>query len=98
VRRPFSGRTQEKRDVAANAICSGSSDAIPAHTIVADIAFADGAAAIATRFPDLYPWHPWSSQFVQVHEALAKRTAIFCCSLSGASSDRLVEVPEWMFD
>ena len=33
-----------------------------------------------------------------VHEALAKGTAIFRCSLSGASSDRLVEVPAWMFD
>ncbi len=46
----------------------------------------------------LYPWHPWSGQFVHVHEALAKGTAIFRCSLSGASSDRLVEVPAWMFD
>ncbi|UFX12745.1 hypothetical protein [Sinorhizobium meliloti] len=45
-----------------------------------------------------FPWHPWSGQFVHVHEALAKGTAIFRCSLSGASSDRLVEVPAWMFD
>lgn len=46
----------------------------------------------------LYRWHPWSGQFVHVHETLAKGMTIFHCSLSGASSDRLVEVPAWMFD
>ena len=46
----------------------------------------------------LYPWHPWSGRLVHVHEALSKGTHIFRCSLSGASSDRLLEVPSWMFD
>jgi len=46
----------------------------------------------------LYPWHPWCGQLVHVHEALAKGTDIFRCSLSGSSSDRLLEVPAWMFD
>lgn len=46
----------------------------------------------------LYPWHPWPGRFVHVHEALCKRTHIFRCSLSGSSSDRLLEVPAWMFD
>ncbi|WP_246719278.1 hypothetical protein [Rhizobium laguerreae] len=35
---------------------------------------------------------------MHVHDALAKGTDIFRCSLSGASSDRLFEVPSWMFD
>jgi len=46
----------------------------------------------------LYPWHPWLGRLVHVHEALSKGTHIFRCSLSGASSDRLLEVPSWMFD
>src|ERR1700754_2903177 len=46
----------------------------------------------------LYPWHPWSGRLVHVHEALSKGTHIFRCSLSGSSSDRLLEVPAWMFD
>lgn len=46
----------------------------------------------------LYPWHPWFGQHVHVHAALAKRVDIFRCSLSGVPSDRLLEVPAWMFD
>jgi hypothetical protein len=45
-----------------------------------------------------YLWHPWFGQLVHVHEALAKGRDIFRCSLSGASFDRLLEVPAWMFD
>src|SRR5690606_5314293 len=46
----------------------------------------------------LYPWHPWSGRLVHVHEVLVKGEAVFRCSLSGAFSDRLIEVPAWMFD
>jgi hypothetical protein len=46
----------------------------------------------------LYPWHPWFGEHVHVHAALAKRVDIFRCSLSGVPSDRLLEVPAWMFD
>ena len=35
---------------------------------------------------------------MHVHAALAKRVDIFRCSLSGVPSDRLLEVPAWMFD
>src|SRR5690606_21503888 len=46
----------------------------------------------------LYPWHPWFGRLVHVHEVLVKDEAVFRCSLSGAFSDRLIEVPSWMFD
>jgi hypothetical protein len=42
--------------------------------------------------------HPWSGRLVHIHEVLAKATDIFRCSISDASSDRLLEVPAWTFD
>jgi hypothetical protein len=59
----------------------------------------DDRTPTGPRFAELlYPWHPWSGQLVHVHSALAKRVDIFRCSLSGAPSDRLLEVPALMFD
>ena len=47
----------------------------------------------------LYPWHPWAGRSVCVHEVIEKAGwAAFRCSLTGATSDRQLEVPVWMFD
>ena len=47
----------------------------------------------------LYPWHPWSSLQVTIHEALAKPDGlIFRCTVSGSDADRWLEVPAWMFE
>src|SRR5918996_2280186 len=47
----------------------------------------------------LYPWHPWAGRSVHVHEVIEKAGwTAFRCSLTGVASDRLLEVPVWMFD
>jgi hypothetical protein len=47
----------------------------------------------------LYPWHPWFSLQVTIHEALAKPDGlIFRCTVSGSDADRWLEVPAWMFE
>ena len=47
----------------------------------------------------LYPWHPWFDKSVYVHELIDKLgDAVFRCNLTGRRSDRLLEVPVWMFD
>ena len=47
----------------------------------------------------LYPWHPWSTLRVAVHEAIGKADGeVFRCTLSGLASDRWLEVPAWMFE
>jgi hypothetical protein len=44
-------------------------------------------------------WHPWFGLRVGVHEAIDKSGGIvFRCNLSGAGTDRWLEVPAWMFD
>ena len=47
----------------------------------------------------LYPWHPWFGRSIYAHEVIDKSgDAVFRCSLTGRPSDRLLEVPVWMFD
>jgi hypothetical protein len=47
----------------------------------------------------LYPWHPWSTLRVAVHEAIGKADGdVFRCTLSGLDADRWLEVPAWMFE
>jgi|GEM_PF-3101188 len=54
---------------------------------------------VTDRREVLYPWHPWSGQSVFVHDLIDKPgDAVFRCNLTGRRSDRLLEVPVWMFD
>ena len=47
----------------------------------------------------LYPWHPWSTLRVAVHEVIGKADGdAFRCTLSGLDADRWLEVPAWMFE
>jgi len=47
----------------------------------------------------LYPWHPWCTLHVSIHEAIGKSNdLVFRCTLSGSDASRLVEIPAWMFD
>ena len=47
----------------------------------------------------LYPWYPWFGKSVYIHSVIDKPEAsVFRCNLSGRRSDRLLEVPIWMFD
>src|ERR1700678_104861 len=47
----------------------------------------------------LYPWHPWSTMRVAVHEAIGKTDGyVFRCTLSGLDAERWLEVPAWMFE
>src|SRR6202012_5034927 len=47
----------------------------------------------------LYAWHPWSGRQVHVHEAVERiGVEVFRCSSTGSMSDRLLEIPVWMFD
>jgi len=47
----------------------------------------------------LYPWHPWFGRSIYAHEVIDKSgDAVFRCNLTGRPSDRLLEVPVWMFD
>src|ERR1700757_324494 len=47
----------------------------------------------------LYPWHPWCSLHVSIHEAIGKSNdLVFRCTLSGSDASRSVEIPAWMFD
>jgi hypothetical protein len=44
----------------------------------------------------LYPWYPWSTLRVAVHEVIGKVDGeVFRCTLSGLASDRWLEVPAW---
>jgi hypothetical protein len=46
----------------------------------------------------LYPWHPWAGHIVHIHEVIEKAAGnVVRCSHDGAS-DRLLELPLWMFD
>ena len=54
---------------------------------------------VTDRREVLYPWHPWFGRSVYVHYAIDKPgDAVFRCNLTGRRSDRLLEVPIWMFD
>ena len=54
---------------------------------------------VTDRREVLYRWHPWFGQSVYVHEVVDKSgEAVFRCNLTGRWSDRLLEVPIWMFD
>ena len=47
----------------------------------------------------LYLWHPWFGLGISIHEVIDKSDGVvFRCSLSGADTDRCLEVPAWMFD
>jgi hypothetical protein len=47
----------------------------------------------------LYSWHPWFGMRVVIHETIAKSDGVaFRCTLSGSGSDRLLEIPAWMFE
>jgi hypothetical protein len=56
--------------------------------------------AHGTAFRELlYPWHPWSTMRVAVHEATAKTDGVVLrCTLSGLDVGRWLEVPAWMFE
>jgi hypothetical protein len=46
----------------------------------------------------LYSWHRWAGCIVHIHEVIEKATGnVVRCSRDGAS-DRLLELPLWMFD
>ena len=54
---------------------------------------------VTDRREVLYPWHPLSGQSVFVHDVIDKPgDAVFRCNLTARRSDRLLEVPVWMFD
>ena len=54
---------------------------------------------VTDRREVLYPWHPWFGSSVYVHTVVDKPGgAVFRCNLTGRRSDRLLEVPIWMFD
>ena len=54
---------------------------------------------VTDRREVLYPWHPWFGRLVYVHSVVDKPgDAVFRCNLTGLRSDRLLEVPIWMFD
>ena len=54
---------------------------------------------VTDRREVLYPWHPWFGRSVYVHSVVDKPgDAVFRCNLTGRRSDRLLEVPVWMFD
>lgn len=47
----------------------------------------------------LYPWHPWAGCQVHIHEVVEKAGGeVFRCSCTASRSDRLLEVPSWMFE
>jgi len=47
----------------------------------------------------LYRRHPWFGRLVHVHQMIDKPgEAVFRCNLTDCRSDRLLEVPIWMFD
>jgi len=46
-----------------------------------------------------YAWHPWHGRTVRLHASLVKRgRAVAHCSLDGAPTSRVLEVPLWMLD
>lgn len=47
----------------------------------------------------LYPWHPWAGCHLHIHEKVKRAGSdILRCSKTGATSDRWLEIPAWMFD
>ena len=47
----------------------------------------------------IYQWHPWRGRQIHVHQAVERAGGIvFRCNLTGTTSDRLLEIPAWMFD
>ena len=46
-----------------------------------------------------YPWHPWHSRTVAVHEAFTRNGRAVCrCGADENPGIRLLEIPQWMFD
>jgi hypothetical protein len=46
-----------------------------------------------------YPWHPWHTRAVTVHEAFIKNgRAVFRCGIDEKPGARLLEIQQWMFD
>lgn len=47
----------------------------------------------------LYRWHPWAGWHVHIHEQVERAGSVnLRCSKTGATSDRWLEIPAWMFD
>ena len=47
----------------------------------------------------LYGWHPWAARSVRLHEVIQRATGASArCSLVGATTARLQEIPVWMLD
>ena len=54
---------------------------------------------IATFGEVFYSWHPWHGLRVQIVEEISRGGQRFLrCRLDGSGSDRMVELPAWMFD